>query len=184
MKTLILALVSILAGAVNAQTNALCITPNCGATLDTWRGIGGATIADLMSGTNNLANTPDKSERLVSLLEAPTNASDDFGSRMSGWLMPPITGSYEFWNASDDQGEFWLSSNDNPANKNRRCYTPGAVSPLFFTAFPEQKSAPISLVAGQPYYYEVRLCVSHCNLIQFICLFQIHSFSSLLIIVH
>ena len=123
MKTLILALVSILAGAVNAQTNALCITPNCGATLDTWRGIGGATIADLMSGTNNLANTPDKSERLVSLLEAPTNASDDFGSRMSGWLMPPITGSYEFWNASDDQGEFWLSSNDNPANKNRICYT-------------------------------------------------------------
>jgi hypothetical protein len=31
-----------------------------GATLDMWTGIGGLTIADLMSGTNNLANTPDR----------------------------------------------------------------------------------------------------------------------------
>jgi hypothetical protein len=59
-----------------------------------------------MMGTNNLANTSDKSEHLVSLLEAPTNAGNDFGSRMSGWLMPPVTGSYEFWIASDDHEEF------------------------------------------------------------------------------
>ena len=153
-----------------------------GAALDTWTGIGGTTIADLMSGTNNLADTPDKSERLVGSLEAPTNAGDNYGSRMSGWLVPPVTGLYEFWIASDDQGEFWLSSNDNPANKTRRCYMPVAVSPLFFTALPEQKSASISLVAGQPYYYEVRFRVSYCNLIHYMCLFQKYSFRSLLII--
>ena len=155
---------------------------NCGASLDTWTGIGGSTITDLMSGTNNFADSPDKSERLVSLLEAPTNAGDNYGSRMRGWLMPPVTGLYEFWIASDDQGEFWLSSNDNPANKTRRCYMPVAVSPLFFTALPEQKSASISLVAGQPYYYEVRFRVSYCNLIHYMCLFQKYSFRSLLII--
>ena len=149
---------------------------NCGASLDTWTGIGGSTITDLMSGTNNFADSPDKSERLVSLLEAPTNAGDNYGSRMRGWLMPPVTGLYEFWIASDDQGEFWLSSNDNPANKTRRCYMPVAVSPLFFTALPEQKSASISLVAGQPYYYEVRFRVSYCNLIHYMCLFQKYSF--------
>jgi hypothetical protein len=159
MNTSILALVYVLAGAVNAQENA-CIIPNCGATLDTWSGIGGWTIADLMMGTNNLANTPDKSEHLVTSLEAPTNVGDDFGSRMSGWLMPPVTGSYEFWIASDDQGEILLSFDDNPANKNRICYLPYAVTPLFFDAGPEQKSSPILLVAGQAYYYEVRFRVS------------------------
>jgi hypothetical protein len=129
-----------------------------GATLDTWTGIGGTTIANLMSGTNNLANTPNKSERLMGSLEAPRNVGDNYGSRMRGWLVPQVTGSYEFFIASDEQGEFWLSSTDNPANKIRRCYQPTAVSPLFFTAFPEQKSSPISLIAGQAYYYEVRLC--------------------------
>jgi len=79
-----------------------------GATLDVWMGINGLTIEDLASGTNNLAVTPDKSERLVDSLEAPTNAGDNYGTRMSGWLVPPFTGDYEFWIASDDHGEFWL----------------------------------------------------------------------------
>jgi len=73
--------------------------------------------------------------------------------------MPPVTGSYEFWIASDDHGEFWLSSNDNPAKKNHICYLPYAVSPLIFDAGPEQKSSPILLVARQAYYYEVRFRV-------------------------
>ena len=128
-----------------------------GATLDIWAGIDGWTIADLMSGTDSLAKTPDKSERLVSSLEAPSNVGDNYGSRMRGWLVPPVTGLYEFFVASDDQGEFWLSSNDDPANKILICHQPSAVSPLFFTAFSEQKSSPISLVAGEAYYYEVRL---------------------------
>jgi len=147
---------------------------NCGATLDTWTDISGMTIADLMIGTNDLANIPDRSERLVGSLEAPTNVGDNYGSRMSGWLVPPVTGLYEFWIASDDQGEFYLSSDDDPANKARICYTPEAVSHLFFTAFPEQKSSPISLVAGQAYYYEVRLYA----LIHFMCLCRTHKSSS------
>ena len=134
-----------------------------GATLDSWTGIGGWSIADLMTGTMNLAKAPDSSVRLLNSLEAPSNVGDDYGSRMRGWLVPPVTGLYEFFIASDDQGEFWLSSNNNPANKNRICNQPFAVSPLFFTAFPEQKSSPISLVAGQAYYYEVR-CVCKCTI--------------------
>ena len=131
--------------------------PRYGAILDTWTGIGGTTIADLMSGTNNLADTPDKSEFLVSDLEAPSNAGDNYGSRMSGWLVPPVTGLYEFWIASDDHGEFWLSTDGNPANKARRCRCTWA-SPRLWDRAPEQKSSPISLVAGQKYYYEVSLC--------------------------
>jgi hypothetical protein len=150
-----------------------------GATLDTWTGIGGMTIANLMSGTNNLAITPNKSERLVGSLVAPTNVGDNYGARMSGWLTPPVTGPYEFFIASDDQGEFWLSSTDNPANKIRRCSCSWAPKGVW-DRLPEQRSSPISLVAGQAYYYEVRFGV----LIHLMCLcptFVVHVPLSLLV---
>jgi hypothetical protein len=130
-----------------------------GANLDTWTGIGGTSIADLMRGTNNLANTPDKSELLLSELEAPSNWNDNYGSRMSGWLVPPVTADYVFWIASDDNGELWLSSDDDPANKVLVCRQPFAASSRWWDKYPEQKSGSISLVAGRTYYYEVRLIV-------------------------
>jgi xyloglucan-specific exo-beta-1,4-glucanase len=62
-----------------------------------------------MSGTNNLVNTPSKSAHLMSLLEGPRNSGDNYGSRMKGWLRPPVSGDYKFWIASDDNGEFLLT---------------------------------------------------------------------------
>ena len=128
--------------------------------MDTWSGISGITIASLMTGTNNFINTPTKTEHLglVSMLEYSGVPADNFGIRIKGWLVPPVTGSYEFWIASDDNGEFWLSADDNPANKVRRCSCDWA-SPRWWDRNPEQKSSPIPLVAGQAYYYEVRFCV-------------------------
>ena len=136
--------------------------PSMGANLDTWIGIGGNSITDLMSGTNNLADTPDKSAVLQSVLEAPSNWNDNYGSRMNGWLVPPVTSDYVFWIASDDNGELWLSSDENPANKILVCHQPFSASPRQWDRYQEQKSGVISLIAGQTYYYEVRilLCLS------------------------
>ncbi len=75
---------------------------------------------------------------------------------MKGWLMPPITGDYIFSIAADDTGEFWLSADDDPAKKARVCFVPGPVSRYYFTAYTEQRSASMTLVAGQTYYFEVR----------------------------
>ena len=133
--------------------------PYCGAVLDTWTGIGGNSIANLMSGTNNLASAPNTSVRLDYLLEGPTNIGDNYGSRMKGWLSPPITGDYLFWIASDDNGELWLSTDSDPANKILACNQPWSAPSRDWTRYPEQKSRPISLVAGRAYYYEVRGCV-------------------------
>jgi hypothetical protein len=127
-----------------------------GATLDTWTGIGGTSIADLMSGTNNLVNTPNKSVRLAVFLEGPNNVGDNYGSRMKGWLRPPVSGDYKFWIASDDNGELWLSSDDNPANKALACHQPWSAWRRDWTQFPEQESKLTSIVAGRAYYYEVR----------------------------
>jgi len=127
-----------------------------GAALETWTGLNsGVTITDLMSGTNNLDNTPNKSVRLVDLLEGPTNNADNYGSRMRGWLVPPVTGNYVFWIASDDNGEFWLSISDNEANKVLICRQPNSAPARWWDYYTEQKSGQISLFAGQAYYYEV-----------------------------
>jgi len=84
---------------------------------------------------------------------------------MSGWLVPPVTGSYTFWIAADNSGEFWLSTNADRANLVRVCLT----SYVTFQAWdmnPQQMSSAISLVEGEAYYYEVRsffcaiLCLS------------------------
>jgi hypothetical protein len=127
-----------------------------GAMLDTWTDISGISIDDLMSGTDNLTKKPDKSDRLGSLLEAESFIGDNYGSRMWGWLVPPVTGDYTFWIASDDAGELWLSIDDDPTNLARVCYAPfSAYYERNWDRYPEQKSTLIPLVAGQAYYLEV-----------------------------
>ncbi len=71
--------------------------------------------------------------------------------------MPPITGYYKFWIASDGKGELWLSSNGNPANKGKICkVSTASVGLRQWDVYPaEQTSVNIPLVAGEAYYYEV-----------------------------
>jgi hypothetical protein len=38
-------------------------------------------------------------------------------ARACGYITAPVTGSYTFWIASDDNSELWLSINDNAVNK-------------------------------------------------------------------
>jgi hypothetical protein len=132
-----------------------------GATLERWSGIGGITIADLMTGTNNLASVPTATDylRQLDVLESPFNIGDNYGIRIKGWLVPPVNGLYQFAIASDDNGEFWLSIDDDPTHKVKMCHVAWA-PPRTWNAYPEQLSAPITLVAGKAYYYEVRLCTS------------------------
>ena len=123
-----------------------------GATLETWEGISGTSIANL--NTAIAAGPPNRSERLDTLLEGPTNYLDNYGSRLSGWLVPPVTGDYTFWIATDDAGEFWLSTDAEESNKVQACFITGWAGSRDWTKFASQQSAPISLVAGQAYYYE------------------------------
>ncbi len=130
--------------------------PYCGAILDTWTGISGVGIGDLRGNTYDLTSVPNQSTRLINLLESPTNINDNYGSRMKGWLVAPVTGNYSFWIASDDNGEFWLSTDSDPANLVLICFQPWATKRRQWDKYPDQSSKPITLVAGQTFYYEVR----------------------------
>ena len=133
---------------------------SCGATLETWTDIEGSYVSDLLSGTNNFAITPNATERLGHLLEVESFVGDNYGLRIKGWLVPPVTGSYRFWISSDDNGELWLSNDDDPANMAIICYQPYSSQSRDWFFYPSQQSELIALVAGQPYYFEVRVCIS------------------------
>jgi len=117
-----------------------------------WLGISGMTIAAL-TGSPNYPNSPNGCDLLPSF-DAPVNWANNYGTRMRGYLYPPTTGAYTFWIASDDNGELWLSSDTNPANRMLIASVPGWTNPLQWTKYAAQQSAPIMLVGGQGYYID------------------------------
>ncbi len=92
--------------------------------------------------------------QLLSQFEIPLNAHDSYGVRLRGYICPPQTGYYTFWMASDDNGELWLSTDRNPANKRRIAHVPGWTNPHIWDKYAEQQSREIYLEAGQSYYVE------------------------------
>jgi WD40 repeat protein len=117
----------------------------------------GSTLADLTNSMKFPAR-PDASD-LVYEFESPGTRNVNYGVRLLGYLIPPVTGEYLFYLASDDQGELWLSTDESPANLRRIAAEPiWNMSRDWHTVLrrpaKENISAPIPLTAGQRYYVE------------------------------
>jgi hypothetical protein len=115
--------------------------------------ISGSTIADLYNGAI-FPYEPTAVEWRESF-EGPTNRADNYGTRAGGYLIPPQTGAYTFWIASDDTSELWLSPDADYDKSVLIARVPGWANPRQWDKDPNQQSAPIDLVAGQKYYIEV-----------------------------
>lgn len=117
-----------------------------------WMGISGTSVSNL----TNHANYPDNPGSAGSLtsFEIPTNWADNYGTRVRGYVIPPASGDYTFWIASDDNGELWLSSDEDPANASRIAYVSDWTNSREWTKYASQESDTISLTAGQSYYIE------------------------------
>jgi hypothetical protein len=130
-----------------------------------YMGITGGTLAELRASAK-YPNAPD-SVRFRGTAQANTfDEFDNYGTRISGYIRPPVSGNYNFFMSSDDNGELWLSTDENPANiqllasepqwNGRRDWTGTARRSA--TA-PENRSstlfpAGIPLEAGKMYYFE------------------------------
>ena len=80
-----------------------------------------------------------------------TNTS---GTRMTGCIVPNVTGAYTFYFQANSLGEFRLSTDSTrahlPASPTAYCY----IYAIDCTSRPGQISKPVNLVAGQKYYFE------------------------------
>jgi len=118
-----------------------------------WLNVTGTTVQSLTSNAAYPAS-PTGSEQLTSF-EGPTNIADNYGSRIRGYIHPPITGAYTFWIASDDAGDLLLSTDSTPANATRIAFVDSWTDPRQWTKLTSQRSASINLTGGQKYYVEV-----------------------------
>jgi alpha-L-arabinofuranosidase len=119
-----------------------------------WTGIAGGTVANL---TSSVYYPWKPTNRVLEhSFEGPTNWGDTYGTRIRGYLHPVTTGTYYFYIASDDAGELWLSTDDNPANAVKICQVTNDVNDYQWDYAAEQKSSAKTLVAGQTYYIEAR----------------------------
>ncbi|MFZ4764020.1 MAG: DUF1800 family protein [Roseimicrobium sp.] len=132
------------------------LAPGTGTILaETFRNITGGWVTDLLK-SSRYPNSPDVRVQLRSA-EIPSNQGDNYGMLIRGFLYAPTTGIYRFNLASDEWSEVYLSTDGTPENKALACFVPAATDYYEWRKFPEyQLSRPISLVAGQAYYIEIR----------------------------
>jgi PA14 domain len=97
------------------------------------------------------------------------------GSRVRGYITAPATGSYRFWIAGCDGVELWLSTDVTKFRKQRLSFfgaDTGAGDGISDTTnpfaawdrFSTQMSAPVALVAGQKYFFEMLCSSTHSGL--------------------
>jgi len=102
-------------------------------------------------------NTPPAIRSRIGSLDIPQSSPDleFYGQWIHGWIIPPETGDYRFYIASDDQSELWLSTNKTTAAKVKVSSVPEWTGYRQWDAYASQQSPAIPLVANTPYYFEV-----------------------------
>ncbi len=151
--------VSLLVGAVLLITASPATAQNI--RREYWLNIPGGAVSDLTN-SPDFPNNPSGVD-FPTLFEGPsgwpTSGDIPYGSRLRGYVHPPVTGDYIFYIASDDQGALYLSTDEYPASKQLIATEPqwgGSRDWFGVERRPNQEniSAPIHLEAGQRYYLE------------------------------
>ena len=117
-----------------------------------WFNVSGSRVSNLI-GSSSYSNVADQTETLDSF-EIPSNRYQNYGTRVRGYIHPPITGEYTFWLSSDDYGELWLAKDTTAANKEIIANVNGYTGSRQWDKYASQESIAITLEAGQSYYIE------------------------------
>lgn len=115
---------------------------------EVWTNISGTSVSDIP------VNSPPNATNYLTLFEGPTNIGTRYGTRIRGYICPPMDGTYIFYIASNDNGELWLSTDDNPANKQMIAYVVGGTASRQWSKYSSQISASIWLKKNKRYYIE------------------------------
>ncbi len=115
-----------------------------------WSGISGALISSLTANTN-YPNKPGGREFITSFECLAQDWADSFGTRVTGFIVPPVTGDYTFAVSGDDVVELYLSTDATSTNKSLAASVASATA---FRAWGTSSTAR-NLIQGQRYYVEL-----------------------------
>lgn len=120
-----------------------------------YENIPGSNLEDLYEAPNFPA-MPEHSEELSQLGYESRDELNDMGHLVQGYITVPVTGSYKFNVTGNDQTIFFLSSDDDPVNKQtHQILVSGWTGTVEHDKYLWQNTAFLQLTAGQYYYYEV-----------------------------
>lgn len=122
-------------------------------TFERWDGLYGGSTLNLLK-EHGIANRVADSSTLVTEASSGENLADNYGSRLRGTFIAPVTGRYTFFISSDDQGELWLSSNASGMNKKLIAKIDSWTAFNTWDTHESQRSRSFSLQSGQSYYFE------------------------------
>jgi uncharacterized protein (DUF1800 family) len=118
-----------------------------GITRELWTGVPGSSVTQIPVGQAPASST------LLSSLEAPADAGDDYGVRLRGFLTAPESGDYRFHLRADEAAAFYLSDDEEPLNSWKRAEL---TTPVAATDWSAAAPSPLlRLEAGKRYYLEV-----------------------------
>ena len=115
-----------------------------------------ASISDDLSVLKQLPAFPDfpTSSSIESTFQSPSQVGSSYGQRMHGYLVPTVSGEYQFWIAADDSAELSLSSDHTQDNLQLIANVSAWTNELQWDKRNGQASIVISLEAGKAYAIE------------------------------
>jgi hypothetical protein len=84
------------------------------------------------------------------------NVADNYSRRITGWLVPPVTGEYTFWVSSDDASRVYLGTDAGEGTRVQLAAVNGYTGFQSFDESGSQVSSPVTLQAGRAYWFEAQ----------------------------
>lgn len=121
---------------------------------DIYRALSGTTV-NLLTNSAIYPNSPTETTFWTNFgpYASGNPLGDNYGARVTGFIVPPVSGLYKFYLRSDDSSELRLSTGDTPSGL-RTIAEQAACCNAFTEAEGTLSSEPINLTAGQRYYVE------------------------------
>jgi hypothetical protein len=119
------------------------------AVMERWEDIIGSDV-EALTDDPNYPDNPDTTETVRQFAWNGPNTSQ-YGARIEAWLYIPLAGDYTFWLNCDDEGELWLSADDDPSNVVLIAEESWGTD-LDTWGRGEEKSDPVTLLGGEKYY--------------------------------
>jgi hypothetical protein len=127
--------------------------PGTGLVREYWLNLPGETLSSLTRNAR-YPDQPDGAHHIAEAFEIPEDWGTDYGSRLRGYFVPPMSGGYRFYLASDDESTLYLGRTEDPGQRVQIARVSGWTSPRDWTANASQTSDLLQLAAGQLYYIE------------------------------